>query len=152
MSSACMVEPYLLTLLLMRFGIVSSYSHSVNRYGSTMHALDISDFGSLEVFYKSIGFSAKDKERKLERRVAKGLARSSFLNVPVMGSWVDGRAKELGIKRRQFPGITNFFHDGRGISRSVFGGIVRTFENELARARSSNDSSERLELFQDTGS
>ena len=139
-----------LQLLLMRFGIVSSYSHSVNRYGSTMHALDISDFGSLEVFYESIGFSAKDKERKLERRVAKGRARSSFLNVPVIGSWVDSRAKELGIKRRQFPGITNFFHDERGISRSVFSGVVRTFEDELARARSSNDSSERLELLQDT--
>ena len=139
-----------LQLLLMRFGIVSSYSHSVNRYGSTMHALDISDFGSLEVFYESIGFSAKDKERKLERRVAKGRARSSFLNVPVIGSWVGSRAKELGIKRRQFPGITNFFHDERGISRSVFSGVVRTFEDELARARSSNDSSERLELLQDT--
>ena len=139
-----------LQLLLMRFGIVSSYSHSVNRYGSTMHALDISDFGSLEVFYESIGFSAKDKERKLERRVAKGRARSSFVNVPVIGSWVGSRAKELGIKRRQFPGITNFFHDERGISRSVFSGVVRTFEDELARARSSNDSSERLGLLQDT--
>ncbi|TLX96049.1 MAG: hypothetical protein E6K96_06610, partial [Thaumarchaeota archaeon] len=32
-----------LQLLLLRFGIVSSYSHSVNRYGSVMHALDISD-------------------------------------------------------------------------------------------------------------
>src|SRR3989449_3711785 len=139
-----------LQLLLMRFGIVSSYSHSVNRYGSTMHALDISDFGSLEVFYKSIGFSAKDKERKLERRGAKRRARSSFLNVPVIGSWVDGRAKELGIRRREFPGITNFFHDERGISRSVFSGVVRTCEDELSRARSSNDSSQRLALLQDT--
>src|SRR5437899_1109917 len=115
-----------------------------------MHALDISDFGSLEVFYESIGFSAKDKERKLERRVAKGRAWSRFVNVPVIGSWVDGRAKELGIKRRQFPGITNFFYDERGISRSVFSGVVRTFEDELARARSSNDSSQRIELLQDT--
>src|SRR5207245_9949126 len=131
-------------LLLMRFVIVSSYSHSVNRYGSTMHALDISDFGSLEVFYKSIGFSAKDKERKLERRVAKRRARSSFLNVPVIGSWVDGRAKEMGIKRRQFRGITNFFHDERGISTAVFSGAVRTFEDEAASSRSSHDSSEVL--------
>ena len=139
-----------LQLLLLRFGIVSSYSHHTNRYGSLMHALDISDFGSLEAFYESIGFSAKDKERRLERRVAKGRARSSYLNVPVIGSWVDGRAKELGIRRRQFPGITNFFRDGRGISRPVFSRVVRTFENELARARSSNVSSEKLKLLQET--
>src|SRR5256712_11999886 len=133
MSSACMVEPYLLTLWLYDETIPNLIRSSVNRYGSTMHALDISDFGSLEVFYESIGFSAKDKEHTLERRVAKGRARSSYLNVPVIGSWVDGRAKELGIRRRQFPGITNFFRDGRGISRPVFSRVVRTFENELAK-------------------
>ncbi len=138
-----------LQLLLLRFGIVSSYSRRVNRYGSLMHLLDISDFDSLEAFYESIGFSAGDKQRKLERRMAKGRGRSSYLNVPVIGSSVDSRAKELGIRQSQFPGITNFFHDQRGISRSVFGRVVRTFENELTKARSSN-TTEKLKLLQET--
>jgi intein/homing endonuclease/Zn finger protein HypA/HybF involved in hydrogenase expression len=138
-----------LQLLLLRFGIVSSYSKHINRYGSIIHALDVSDYSSLEAFYKSIGFSATDKQERLRRGIAKRQAHS-YLSVPVIGSWVDKRAKELGIRRRQFSGITNFFHDERGISRRGFRRVVQTFEEELTFARSSRASTEKLQLLEET--
>jgi intein/homing endonuclease len=138
-----------LQLLLLRLGIVSSYSTYVNKYGSTMHRLDISDYDSLEMFYQQIGVSADDKREKLRKGLEKRQAQS-YLNIPVFGSWVDKRAKELGIRRRQFQGITNFFHDERGISRRVFRRVVKTFEEELALSRNSNASDGKLQLLEDT--
>ncbi|MBI3022964.1 MAG: helix-turn-helix domain-containing protein [Thaumarchaeota archaeon] len=138
-----------LQLLLLRFGIVSSYSTRINRYGSLMHGLDISDYNSLEVFYKHIRFSAKEKQDRLRCGIEQRQVHS-YLSVPVIGSWVDKRAKELAIRRRQFSGITNFFHDERGISRPVFRRVVHTFEEELTRARSSDASNEKLQLLEET--
>lgn len=138
-----------LQLLLLRFGIVSSHSTRINKYGSLMHCLDISDYNSLEAFYKCIGFSAKEKQKRLGCGIKQRQAHS-YLSVPVIGSWVDKRAKELAIRRRQFSGITNFFHDERGISKRVFRRVVHTFEEELVRARSSNASNEKLQLLEET--
>ena len=138
-----------LQLLLLRFGIVSSYSTYTNRYQSTMHRLDISDYDSLETFHRRIGFSAEDKQGRLSEGLKKGRSQS-YLSTPAVGSWVDKRAKELGIRRRQFHGVTNFFHDQRGVSRHVFRRVVRTFQDELAVARGSNASTVRLQLLEET--
>jgi stalled ribosome rescue protein Dom34 len=71
--------------------------------------------------------------------------------MPVSGSWVDKRAKELGIKRRQFRGVTNFFHDKKGVSKRVFERIVDTFESEMVQAKvSRNSSNERMQLLEET--
>jgi hypothetical protein len=139
-----------LQMLLLRFGIIASYSTYVNRFGSTMHALDISDYSSLEAFHRQIGFTAKDKQSRLRRGIANGKPPQSYHGVPVIGSWVDARAKELGIRRRQFQGITNFFHDGRGVSHPVFQRIIGLFEGELTQARGSNSTAERVQLLEDT--
>ncbi|MGA2663825.1 MAG: LAGLIDADG family homing endonuclease [Nitrososphaerales archaeon] len=138
-----------LQLLLLRFGIVSSYSTSVNGYRSTMHRLDISDYDSLETFHHRIGFSAEDKQGRLSEGLKKGRSQS-YLSTPVVGSWVDERAKELGIRRRQFHGVTNFFQDQRGVSRQVFRRVVSAFEDELAVARRSNAPTARLQLLEET--
>ncbi|MHB2037177.1 MAG: LAGLIDADG family homing endonuclease [Nitrososphaerales archaeon] len=138
-----------LQLLLLRFGIVSSYSHYTNRFGTLMHALDISDLDSIISFRNEIGFSAQDKSEVL-RIAAQREQSQSYLNVPVVGSWVDKRAKALKIKRRQFGGITNFFQDQRGISKLVFQRVLATFEDELEICENSADMSSRLQLLQET--
>ena len=135
-----------LQMLLLRFGIIASYSTYVNRFGSTMHALDISDYDSLQAFYTHIGFTANDKQKRLKHGIETGPRPRSYHGVPAIGSWVDKRAKELGIKRRQFQGITNFFHDQRGVSPRIFQRILGTFQGELAQARGSNSSVERIQL------
>jgi len=137
-----------LRLLLLRFGIVSSYRQHMNRYGSLMHSLDVGDLDSLQRFHDSIGFSASDKGSVLRRAVARG-RRQSYLNVPIIGSWVREKAKSLGIRRERFGGITNFFIDQRGVSNKVFRRIVRVFEDELS-LESANAPSGRLRLLQET--
>jgi peptide subunit release factor 1 (eRF1)/intein/homing endonuclease len=140
-----------LQLLLLRFGIVSSYSSYRNRFGSTMHALDITDFESICEFSKNVGFSADDKSERLRQSLLAPPAQS-YLDVPVLGSWIASRAKELGIRRKKFPGITNFFVDERGISLRVFKRIIGTFEGELVSARRSPSNGARISLLQDTAS
>ncbi len=147
MKSGVLIQQ--LQLLLLRFGIVSSYSQYENRFGTLMHALDISDLTSITSFNETIGFSALDKRRIL-RNASQRKQSQSYLNVPIVGSWVDKRAKELKIRRRQFEGITNFFHDQRGISSQVFQRILRTFEDELLVEDNSSETSPRLQLLQDT--
>ena len=138
-----------LQLLLLRFGIAASYHTYVNRYGTRMHALDISDYDSLVAFRKHIGFTARDKARRLEGGL-KGSKPQSYHSSPVVGPWVDGIAKQLGIKRRQFPGITNFFRGQRGASDGILGRIIETFEGALANERTSITSSgERIQLLED---
>jgi ribosomal protein L7Ae-like RNA K-turn-binding protein len=67
-----------------------------------------------------------------------------------VGSWVDSKAKELGLKRRQFPGITNFFYDRRGISERVLRRIVDSFEEALVSERASVGSSRgRVQLLEE---
>jgi peptide subunit release factor 1 (eRF1)/intein/homing endonuclease len=128
-----------LQLLLLRFRIISSYGQQVNRFGSTMDFLDISDLTSLKLFLEKIGFTATDKRKKLEK-ASKRVFVHSYLNVPVIGSWVDKRVKAAGIRREAFRGSTNFFSDTRGISKPIFHRVVSAFENALEQERISRDS------------
>jgi peptide subunit release factor 1 (eRF1)/intein/homing endonuclease len=139
-----------LQLLLLRFGIVSSYKTHVNRFGTLMHGLDISDHDSLVQFRDNIGFTAPDKVRRLENGI-RGRRPRDYHSVPVVGSWIDGIAKELDIRRRRLSGITNFSQNQRGISSGVFERVIDTFEANLAFEKSSGGSSgERLQLLEDT--
>ena len=132
-----------LQLLLLRFGIVSSYSSYVNQYGSRMNTLDIGDRDSVRRFRDCIGFSAPDKHARLQR-CADRAAAQGYLNVAVLGSTVDRDAKLLGIRRRQFAGITNFFTDTRGISPGVFSRVIKTFQDELSLEASSSSNQAKL--------
>ena len=137
-------------LLLLRFGVASSYATFVNKYGTLMHSLDITDYDSLVAFNHHIGFTASDKARRLEKGT-KGRRPQSYHNVPIVGSHVDRVAKELGIRRRQFQGITNFFQNQRGIGPKVFERVVGTFERELTNERNSASPSDaRLQLLEET--
>ena len=137
-----------LQMLLLRFGITSSYRTYMNRFGSVMHSLDIGDRGSLQEFHLKIGFSAGDKQKTLSESANRREAQS-YLNVPVVGSWIDRKAKALGIRRRQFPGITNFFHDQRGIGSAVNSTILDTFQKELFQAKAFDGNAQRLVLLED---
>ena len=137
-------------LLLLRFGIVSSYGTLVNRYGTLMHRLEISDYDSLTAFHRHIGFTAADKAGRLKDGLH-GPRPQSYHTVPTVGPWIDGIAKELGIRRRQFPGITNFFRGQRGISKPILGRIINTFEGVLAEERTlAAGSNGRVQLLEST--
>ncbi len=120
-------------LLLLRFGIVSSYRRFSTPFG-IMYALDITNLDSIRAFEHEIGISASDKKLTL-RIAAGGKLAQSYHNVPVVGSWVDKRAKEVGIRRRQFRGITNSFSNERGIGSRVFERMLAIFENELLESK-----------------
>ena len=139
-----------LQMLLLRFGVVSSYKTYVNTYGTLMHGLDISDYDSLVAFRDQIGFTAQDKARRLEKAL-KAKRPQGYHGVPVVGSWVDKVAKDLGIRRKEFAGVTNFFHDEGGISVEILARVVGTFEWALAKEMGAvNPSGERLQLLEET--
>lgn len=120
-----------LQLLLLRFGIISSYSQNLNRSGTRMHNLAISDQASIASFRSDIGFSAEDKWALLQT-AARQKQYQSYFNVPVLNSSLDKIAKERGIKCTQFPEIANFFHDLREINPNISQRAVDKFELELS--------------------
>ena len=148
MTSGRLVQQ--LQLLLLRFGIVSSYRRHANRLGSMIHSLDICDGDSVRIFRDRVGFSSLDKSERL-RKCADSPPAQSYLNVPALGSSIDKNAKLLKIRRRQFGGVTNFVSDTWGASASVSPGINKAFQDELLVERASASSNpQRLELIEAT--
>jgi peptide subunit release factor 1 (eRF1)/intein/homing endonuclease len=138
-----------LQLLLLRFGIVTSYRQYENKFGTAMHALYITDLSSIAIFSSEIGFSSADKRTALQS-AANRKQTQSYLREPILASNLNGTAKELGIRGRQFEGVTNFFDDQRGTSRAVFERMVDAFQSELLESSDPRGAKTRLSQLQET--
>jgi stalled ribosome rescue protein Dom34/transcriptional regulator with XRE-family HTH domain len=131
-------------VLLLRFGVISSYNVKKTYGGKPQYTVSICDLESLKNFKKYIGFSSTKKSGKLERIVGKGKAQMYIDQIPVKGSWVRKLGDELRMLRRDFPGTSNFFIDERKMSYEVFRKrIMAAFRRRIEGIRKAKSSSIR---------
>ena len=131
-------------VLLLRFGVISSYSVKRTYGGKPQYTVSICDLESLKNFKKYIGFSSTKKSGNLERIVGKGKAQRYINQIPVKGSWVRKLGDELRMLRRDFPGTSNFFIDERNMSYDVFRKrIMAAFRRRIEGIRKAESSSIR---------
>jgi peptide subunit release factor 1 (eRF1)/transcriptional regulator with XRE-family HTH domain len=99
----------ILQFLLLRFGIITSYSKEKN---SNKHKLEILDLDSIKKFNNFIGFNSRQKMFKLQKILKKRKPSKKFAQVPITSKFVLGLARELGMGVRDFKTVHNFFVNG----------------------------------------
>jgi len=97
-----------LQFLLLRFGIITSYSKEKK---SNKHKLEIFDQESCKKFSDFIGFNHKQKKIKLKKLLKTKKFSKKFALVPVTGKYILGLAKELKMTVADFKTTHNFFVD-----------------------------------------
>jgi stalled ribosome rescue protein Dom34 len=102
--------------LLLRFGIVSSISgpDKLGRY-----TLQITNPLYAKKFYQKIGFSSKEKNRKLKGILRKS-SHSLVDRVPILGSLARKKLEEINLNKQYFNEISTFLVNKRNISYGVF--------------------------------
>ncbi|MBI2675490.1 MAG: helix-turn-helix domain-containing protein [Candidatus Aenigmarchaeota archaeon] len=113
-----------LQLLLLRFGIISSFLEYDNRRNiySKKHrfTVEISDKRSLQLFDRLISFTSPDKARML-RKIIKNKSKTSYnRQIIVPGSVIRRKIENAGYNLQLFPKVSNFFRDERMMSKQVF--------------------------------
>ncbi|MCD6575991.1 MAG: hypothetical protein J7K73_02420, partial [Nanoarchaeota archaeon] len=127
-----------ISMLLLRFGIISSiqtYDNKKNKYSNNpRYTLEISDVDSLIYFLKEIGFSSKEKMKKLKKLIKKKSKVSYNRKVLVPGNKILDLVRSYGLNIRDFPKVSNFFRDERKMSKNVFrDSIIKEVKNEKLR-------------------
>jgi peptide subunit release factor 1 (eRF1)/intein/homing endonuclease len=111
-------------LIFLRFGIISSlweYDNRNNPYSKKYkYTIAISEKESLKRFLKHIGFSLKRKENKLKNLIDKKSDKSNVRRILISGSRIRNLIENYGLKKRDFPKVSNFFYDERQMSKTVF--------------------------------
>lgn len=111
-------------LCLLRFGIISSfldYDNRRNPYSNKhRYALEVSEKQSLKMFKKIIGFSSKEKARKLGKIIEEKSDRSYVRQILVSGKEIRKIIEEAGLNLAYFPKVTNFFRNERQMSKKTF--------------------------------
>jgi len=131
-------------VLLLRFGVISSYSVKRTYGGKPQYTVSICDLESLKNFKRYIGFSSTKKSGKLGRIVGKGKAQTYMNQIPVKGSWIRKLGDELRMLRKDFPTTSNFFHDERNMSYKVFRKrIIPAFRRRIKSIRETHSSNIR---------
>lgn len=96
----------ILQFMLLRFGIVTSYSKEKN---SNKHKLEILDLESIKNFSNFIGFNSKHKKFKLNKLLVAKKHSRKFIHAPITGRFILKLARESMIGIRDFTTIHNFF-------------------------------------------
>ncbi|MDY6788376.1 MAG: LAGLIDADG family homing endonuclease [Candidatus Nanohaloarchaea archaeon] len=125
-------------LLLQRFGITASItenetdiSHEGEKETSYQFRLRISDRRSLKNFRRHIGFTADDKQEKLDDLIGSISKRSRSDKIPLRGSEVRKMAEEVGMNTRSFKKFNLYFRDEKFISYDRFErGILPVFREQ----------------------
>ncbi|MFH1587321.1 MAG: peptide chain release factor aRF-1 [Candidatus Diapherotrites archaeon] len=112
-------------LALLRFGIIASvheYDSNRNPYSDNHRfTIDITEKKSLELFGRFIGFTSKQKEAKLKKLTEKTENRKSKVRqVLVSGKFIRKLFEREGLNTQNFSKVSNFFRDGRSMSKEVF--------------------------------
>jgi len=113
-----------LQMLLLRFGIISSlleYDNMKNIYTKNHRfTLEISEKKSLELFKEYIGFTSHYKHKELNGIINNKSNTSYVRQIIVPGSRIRKILEDAGYNLQLFPKVSNFFRDGRFMSKSVF--------------------------------
>ncbi|MDD5148103.1 MAG: peptide chain release factor aRF-1 [Candidatus ainarchaeum sp.] len=111
-------------LALLRFGIIASLNLYDNRRNphskKTRFTVQLNEKESLELFAKEIGFSAKDKMKKLEKLACETTAKSNVRQIAVSGAEIRKIIEKHGFKITDFPKTTNFFRNERMMGKATF--------------------------------
>ncbi len=118
-------------LLLLRFGIISSFSEKQNQ-GDGQWTASISDHNSIIRFKEQIGFTQNDKKRKLNSLCKKQSKQEHIDQIPIDGGEVYRLAKQLGLKASDFHDADSFFENKKPLGRMAFKrNILSVFEKNL---------------------
>jgi len=108
---------------LLRLGIISSineYDNKQNPYSDkTRYTLAIDDLESLKNFYDLIGFSSKEKQKKIKELISERSNRNKVRQLVVNGSEVARIIRNSGLNTRDF-NCGYFFCNKRQMSKEVF--------------------------------
>lgn len=111
-------------MLLLRNGIISSfyaYDNSLNPYSDNVrYSLSISEKRSLQLFEENIGFKNEKKLQKLKQAIDNKTNRSNVRQLLVNGAKVRAVLAKHGYLPKDFPKVSSFFRDERGMSEQVF--------------------------------
>lgn len=111
-------------LALLRFSIISSFLDYDNRRNiySNKHryTVDISDKESLKNFKEYIGFTFNDKQSKLLKAIKERSDVSYTRQIIIPGSRIRKIIEDAGLNIAYFTKVTNFFRNGRQMSKYVF--------------------------------
>jgi peptide subunit release factor 1 (eRF1)/transcriptional regulator with XRE-family HTH domain len=111
-------------LCLLRFGILSAlleYDSNRNPY-SKQHrfTVEVTDKESLKRFSKFIGFDSKPKMQKLRKLVEEKSETGHVREIAVSGKHVREIIERYGLNVNKFPKVSNFFNNGRQMSKHIF--------------------------------
>jgi len=113
-----------LQFLLLRFGIISSlheYDNRANRYSDNpRYTIEISDFESISLFEKKIGFSSKTKTSKIGIILNRRSKRDTTRQILIAGSMVRELIEKAGHNLQLFPKVSSFFRDKREMGKRTF--------------------------------
>lgn len=127
-----------LQLLLLRFGILSSFAEkrvSGNRR-NRQWLVSISERNSLRSFMERMGFSRSDKREKLLLACSRPTRQQYIDQVPIDGREVFRLAKGLGLKTSDFHAASCFFKNKKGLGRNAFArNILPIFEKQGNKTR-----------------
>ena len=114
-------------ILLLRFGIISSFSGKRVRSNPKVlnpkpqWVIEISDFDSLKNFQEFIGFGNARKSSKLKEILEKGKKFERANQIPASGKFLRKIASNLGLNTESFETLsTNFFRNERLIGFKTF--------------------------------
>lgn len=122
-------------LLLMRFSIICSFTEWDNRQNpySKKHIfkLQINEKESINNFKRFIGFSSLKKNKKLDYLLKQKSNKSIVRQILPIGSEIRKRLESYGYKLKDFPKVSDFFRDGRMMSKKVFrNSILNNIKNK----------------------
>jgi peptide subunit release factor 1 (eRF1)/transcriptional regulator with XRE-family HTH domain len=129
-----------LQILLLRFGIITSYIHENNKY-----KLQILDLDSLKNFSKWIGFNSKEKNGKLNKILKVKKRSKKLMLVPVTGKFILTLARSVRMSTKDFKTTHNFFVNKERKTISTFKKrILRKFYERMKELKSPANSLKRL--------
>ncbi|MCJ7450536.1 MAG: helix-turn-helix domain-containing protein [Candidatus Nanohaloarchaeota archaeon QJJ-9] len=130
-----------LCIALQRFGITASISeHEVDTGGlagsdgkSHQYRLRVSEKGSLVRFKENIGFTASEKQEKLDRLSEERTGRGRSDRIPVRGSRIIELARDIGLNTNDFKKFNPYFRDEKYISYNRYKtSLIPTFEERVS--------------------
>lgn len=123
-----------LQLTLLRFEVIASlyeYDNNRNPYSDNYrYTLDITEKNSLKLFEQNIGFTFKEKKKKLKNLISLKTNMSRTRQLIVPGRQIRKIFESYGLKTTAFPKVNKFFRNERQMSKEVFkNSIINCIKN-----------------------
>lgn len=133
-------------LILARLGIISTVVPKKNRH-RLQHELSFRERASVESFHRLVGFTAPDKQAKLQALALRsGDAKSYCSHAPVDGRSVAGLFRELGLEKPELWRNSAFLLGKRLLRKEKFSALVSKAVHSCEKRRGSLPREEQSHL------